>query len=160
MLHIYVDADACPVKNEVYRVAERCGLEVTLVANSWMRVPNQTWVALEVVGDGFDAADDWIAGHVEPDDIVITADISLADRCLKAGARVMGSKGKPFTEDNIGGAMASRELLSMLRDTGEISGGPPPMDRGDRSRFLQALDAMIQAIRRAHPEGPGATPSS
>ena len=101
MLHIYVDADACPVKQEVYRVAKRCGLEVTLVANSWMRVPDERWLKLEVVGEGFDEADDWIVEHVQPDDIVITADIPLASRCLKNGARVIGSTGKPFTEDNM-----------------------------------------------------------
>jgi len=102
LLHIFVDADACPVKQEVYRVAGRYHLDVTLVANSWMRVPNERWISLEVVGDGFDAADDWIVEHVKPQDIVITADIPLASRCLKEGARVIGSTGKPFTDNNIG----------------------------------------------------------
>ena len=151
MLHIFVDADACPVKEEVYRVARRCGLEVTLVANSWMRVPEERGIALAVVTDGFDAADDWIVEHVQADDIVVTADIPLASRCLKQGARVVGPTGWPFTEDNIGDAVATRELLSELRDAGQITGGPPPLEKRDRSRFLQRLDHVIQAIRRDHP---------
>lgn len=151
MLHIFVDADACPVKEEVYRVARRCGLEVTVVANSWMRVPDEPGIALEVVAGGFDAADDWIVEHVRSDDIVVTADILLASRCLKAGARVMGPTGRPFTEDNIGDAVATRELLSELRDAGQITGGPPPLEKRDRSRFLQELDHVVQAIRREHP---------
>ncbi len=150
MLHVFVDADACPVKKEVYRVAGRCGLDVTLVANAWMRVPNESWIALEVVGEDLDAADDWIVEHVQPDDIVITADIPLADRCLKAGARVIGVTGKPFTEDNIGSAVATRDLMSELREAGEITGGPAPLTKRDRSRFLQLLDATIQSIRRKH----------
>jgi len=151
LLHIFIDADACPVKPEVYRVANRYGLHVTLVANSWMRVPNDRWIALEVVEDGFDAADDWIVEHVEPHDIVVTSDIPLASRCLKENARVIGPSGKPFTEDNIGQAVATRDLLSELRDAGEITGGPPPLNKRDRSRFLQQLDEMIQSIRRKHP---------
>ncbi len=151
MLHIFVDADACPVKQEVYRVANRYGLDVTLVANSWMRVPDERWLRLEVVGDGFDAADDWIVDQVQPHDIVITADIPLASRCIKEGARVIGSTGKPFTEDNIGSALATRDLLSELRGAGEITGGPPPLQKRDRSRFLQQLDEVIQSIRRQHP---------
>ena len=153
MLHIYIDADACPVKQEVYRVAQRCTLDVTLVSNSWMRFPNQRGVTLEVVGDEPDAADDWIAERVQPLDIVITADIPLADRCLKAGARVIGNTGKRFTPENIGDILATRDLYSDLRETGEISGGPPPMQKKDRSRFLQRLDETIQSIRRDHPEG-------
>ena len=151
MLHIYVDADACPVKQEVYRVANRCGLEVTLVANSWMRVPNERWIALEVVGDAADEADDWIVEKVEPDDIVITADIPLASRCLQKGARVIGPTGKPFTEDSIGEVLATRDLLEELRGAGEITGGPPPLEKRERSQFLQELDKVIQAIRRARP---------
>lgn len=150
MLHIFVDADACPVKQEVYRVAGRCGLNVTLVANSWMRVPNDSWIALEVVAGGFDAADDWIAEHVQPHDIVVTADILLANRCLKKDARVIGPTGKPFTDNNIGDAVATRDLLALLRETGEVSGGPPPLKKRDRSRFLQQLDVVIQTIRRKH----------
>ena len=151
MLHIFVDADACPVKQEVYRVAGRYCLEVTLVANSWMRVPNELWIALEVVEGGFDAADDWIVKQVQPHDIVVTADIPLANRCLKEGARVIGTTGKPFTENHIGQALATRDLLSELRGAGKITGGPPPLNKRDRSRFLHQLDDMIQAIRRKHP---------
>ena len=151
MLHIIVDADACPVKKEIYRVADRYQLNVTLVANAWMRVPNERWITLEVVGDRFDAADDWIAENVQAHDIVVTADIPLASRCLEKGARVLGPTGKPFTEDNIGSAVATRELLAGLRAAGEITGGPPPMQKNDRSRFLQQLDNVIQSIRRAHP---------
>lgn len=151
MLNIFVDADACPVKQEVYRVARRYRLDVTLVANSWMRVPDEAWLRLEVVEDGFDAADDWIVEHVQAHDIVITADIPLASRCLKKGARVIGSTGKPFTDDNIGSAVATRDLLSELRGAGEITGGPPPLKKSDRSRFLQRLDEVIQSIRREFP---------
>lgn len=150
MLHIFVDADACPVKQEVYRVASRFRFDVTLVANSWMRVPNERWIALEVVGDGLDAADDWIVEHVQPHDIVVTADIPLASRCLNKGARVIGPTGKTFTENNIGQAVATRDLLSELRGAGEITGGPPPLKKRDRSRFLQQLDEVIQSIRRKH----------
>jgi len=151
LLCIFVDADACPVKPEVYRVASRYRLDVTLVANSWMRVPKERWIALEVVEDGLDAADDWIVEHVKPSDIVVTADIPLARRCLKKGARVIGPTGKPFTEDNIGQAVATRDLLSELRGTGEMTGGPPPIKKRDRSRFLQQLEEVIQSIRRNHP---------
>lgn len=151
MLHIFIDADACPVKQEVYRVANRYDLDVTLVANSWMRVPDERWVALEVVEDGFDAADDWIVQHVQPHDIVVTADIPLASRCLKKDVCVIGPSGNPFTENNIGQAVATRDLLSELRDAGEITGGPPPLKKRDRSRFLQQLDQMIHSIRRKYP---------
>jgi len=150
LLHIFVDADACPVKNEVYRVASRYRLDVTLVANSWMRIPNERLIALEVVEDGIDAADDWIAEHIQPNDIVVTSDIPLASRCLKEGARVIGPTGKQFTENNIGQAVATRDLLSGLRDAGEITGGPQPLKKRDRSRFLQQLDEVIQSIRRKH----------
>jgi len=151
LLHIFIDADACPVKQEVYRVARRYGLDVTLVANSWMRIPNEPWLALEVVEDGFDAADDWIVEHVEPDDIVITADIPLASRCMQEGSRAIGPTGRPFTEDNIGEAVATRDLLAVLRSGGEITGGPQPLTKRDRSRLLQQLDELIQSIRRKHP---------
>lgn len=150
MLHIYIDADACPVKQEVYRVASRYRLAVTLVSNSWMRVPNEQQVTLKVVGDGCDAADDWIVENVQADDIVITADIPLASRCLKKSAVVIGTTGKPFTDDNIGQALAVRDLLSDLRDAGEVTGGPPPLKKSDRSLFLQQLDTVIQSIRREH----------
>jgi len=151
LLHIFVDADACPVKQEVYRVASRYHLDVTLVTNSWMRIPNERRISLEVVRDGFDAADDWIVEHVQPHDIVVTADIPLANRCLKAGACVIGTTGNPFTEDNIGQAVATRDLLAELRGAGEITGGPPPLKKRDRSRFLQQLDEVIQKIRRKQP---------
>lgn len=146
MLHIYVDADACPVKSEVYKVATRYQLKVTLVAASWMRIPEGSRLALEVVGEGLDVADDWIAEHCGPDDIVITADVPLADRCVKKEAYVLGPKGKPFTEDNIGAALATRNLLADLREMGEVTGGPPPFAKKDRSLFLQQLDQAINAI--------------
>jgi len=133
-------------------VADRYSLKVTLVANSWMRIPAGERFTLEVVDAGPDVADDWIAACVEPNDIVITADIPLASRCLKKGARVIGNTGKPFTGDNIGDSVATRDLLSELRDAGEITGGPPPLKKSDRSRFLQRLDEVIQAIRREYPE--------
>jgi uncharacterized protein YaiI (UPF0178 family) len=148
LLHIFVDADACPVKSEVYRVATRYRLKVTLVAASWMRIPESSRVNLEVVGDGLDAADDWIAGHCGADDIVITADVPLADRCVKKGAFVLGPKGKPFTEVNIGAALATRNLLADLREMGEVTGGPPPFAKKDRSLFLQQLDQAVNAIQR------------
>lgn len=154
MLHIYVDADACPVKDEVYRVAGRYRLEVTLVANSRMRVPDDPRVRLELVAGGFDAADDWIVEHVGAGDIVVTADVPLAGRCLKKGARVIGPGGKPFTSANIGQAVATRDLLAGLRGAGEMTGGPAPIAARDRSRFLQRLDEAVQAIRR---EGVGGT---
>lgn len=152
MLHLFIDADACPVKQEVYRVAKRYKLPVTLVANSWMRVPRDIEITLEVVDDGFDAADDWIVEHVEPHDIVITADIPLAGRCLKKNARVIGPKGHAFTDANIGSALATRALLSELRESGEFTGGPAPLKKSERSQFLQKLDEIIQSIRRKYPE--------
>jgi len=148
LLHIFVDADACPVKQEVYRVASRYDLDVTLVANARMRVPEERRIVLEIVGGGTDAADDWIVAHIQPDDIVVTADIPLASRCLKKGARAMGPTGKLFTENNIGDAVATRDLMSDLRGAGEITGGPRPLNKRDRSRFLQQLDEVIQSIRR------------
>jgi hypothetical protein len=148
MLHVYVDADACPVKEEIYRVAGRYQLDVTLVANARMRVPHDPRITLEVVQGSFDAADDWIVSAVGEDDIVVTADVPLASRCLSKGARVLGPTGKPFTDDNIGDAVATRDLLESLRGGGEMTGGPPPLDRRDRSRFLQRLDEMVQSIRR------------
>jgi uncharacterized protein len=152
MLHIYVDADACPVKQEVYRVAKRYRLAVTLVANSWMSVPGAPWLRLIVVDSGSDAADNWIVEHLGEDDVVVTADIGLADRCLKKGALVIGSTGKPFSDDMIGAALATRDLLSDLRGSGELTGGPPPLTKRDRSRFLQQLDQAVQTIKRRRPE--------
>ena len=148
MPRIFVDADACPVKQEVYRVAGRYCLEVTLATNSRMRIPNERWITLKIVGSELDAADNWIVEHIRFFDIVITADIPLADRCLKKGARVISPTGKPFTEDNIGQALATRDLLTELRSSGEATGGPSPLKKRDRSRCLQKLDEMIQAIRR------------
>ena len=118
------------------------------MANSRMRTPDEKWINLEVVDHGFDAADDWIVEHVQALDIVITADVPLASRCIKAGARVVGPTGRPFTDDNIGSAVATRNLLEELRGAGEITGGPPPLEKRDRSRFLQKLDEVIQSIRR------------
>jgi uncharacterized protein len=149
VLHVYIDADACPVKSEVYRVAGRYGLEVTVVAQARMRVPNEAGITLVVVEPGFDAADRWIAGQVRPNDIVVTADTPLAGNCLLAGARVITPSGRLFTEDNIGPSLATRDLLAELRGAGEITGGPAPFTPRDRSRFLQQLDALIQSIRRA-----------
>ncbi len=143
-----MDADACPVKQEVYRVANRYQLDVTLVANSWMKIPNEQWISLEVVEDKFDAADNWIVKHVQPDDIVITTDIPLASRCLNQGAFVISTTGKSFNENNIGEAVAIRNLMSELRSSGEVTKGPPPLNNRDRSRFLQELNEVIQLIRR------------
>jgi uncharacterized protein YaiI (UPF0178 family) len=145
---IYIDADACPVKAEIYRVAERYGLKVYVVSNSYLGVPRDPRVELVVVSDGFDAADDWIAARAGPGDIVVTGDIPLADRSLKAGAAVIGNSGVPFTTSSIGMAMASRELMSTLRAMGETTGGPKPMSQRDRSRFLSALDETVQKLRR------------
>jgi len=148
LLHIYIDADACPVKDEVYKVAERYDLKVTLVANSYMKYPGGGRVELVVVEKGLNEADDLIVERVEPDDIVITGDIPLAARCLDEGAWVLGHKGRPFTKDNVGEALASRQLLKQLREQGVLGGGPPPFEKRDRSLFLQQLDQMINAIRR------------
>ena len=148
MLHIYIDADACPVKNEVYKVAQRYGLQVTLVANSYMRVPSGDWIELVVVEKGLNEADDWIVEQAGKDDIVITGDIPLAARCLDEGARALGHKGRPFTSENVSESLATRHLLSQLRDQGIMMGGPPPFAQKDRSLFLQQLDQMINEIKR------------
>ena len=148
MLHIYVDADACPVKNEVYKVAQRYNLPVTLVANSYMRIPSGDWLKLVVVDQGLDEADDWIVAQVEKDDVVITGDIPLAARCLDEGAHVLGHKGRPFTTENVGESLATRQLLAQLRDQGIMMGGPPPFAAKDRSLFLQQLDQMVNTIQR------------
>jgi uncharacterized protein len=147
LLHIYIDADACPVKRETYAVAERYGLQVTLVANSRMRIPEHSWLKLVVVNDQFDAADDWIVEKVGENDIVISGDILLAARCLKKGAAVLGTTGNEFTDSNIGQAVATRELMSELRQAGTITGGPAQFQKKDRSRFLQSLDRIIRRIR-------------
>lgn len=148
MLNIFVDADGSPVKQEVYRVAKRYGLKVTLVSNSPMRTPQEKWLKIIVVSGQFNAADDWIVEHVGVDDIVISGDIPLASRCLEKGAHVLAPTGRIFSKDSIGDALAKREILSHLRDLGTITGGPPPFDKRDRSRFLQRLDETIHAIQR------------
>ncbi len=148
MLEIYVDADGCPVKDEVYRVANRYGLKVWVVANGWLRTPDDRLVTRVTVSEGLDRADDWIAERIGPGDVAITADVPLADRCVKRGARVIAPNGRPFTEASIGADLASRNLMTALREAGEIRGGGRPFTRQDRSRFLNALDAAIQAIRR------------
>ena len=148
VIKLYVDADACPVKNEVFRVARRYRLKVYLVSNSSMRIPPDEFIELIIVHEGFDAADDWIAKHITETDIAVTADIPLAARCLKKGARVLDPKGRVHSEDSIGDALANREFTAFLRDMGTITGGPPPFEPRDRSRFLQRLDEIIHAIMR------------
>lgn len=145
---LLIDADACPVKEECYRVAERYGLEVRVVANAFLRVPQDERVRLVVVSDGFDAADDWIAGQADARSIVITADILLADRALKAGARVLAPNGKAFTAASIGAQIATRAIMQDLRDTvvGAPAGGPSPFSKADRSNFLQVLDREAVAM--------------
>jgi uncharacterized protein len=151
LLNIFVDADACPVKQEVYRVAARYHIGVTLVANSWMNVPKEDGIVLQVVGNRPDEADDWIVATIVPHDIVVTADVLLASRCIKAGAHAIGPTGKVFTEESIGDVVATRNLLAQLRENGEITGGPAPFSKRDRSSFLQKLDQVIQMVRREHP---------
>jgi uncharacterized protein len=148
MARIFIDADGCPVKQEVYRVAERYGLSVAVVANQRLNVPQNPLFEMVVVTGAFDAADDWIVENSSLNDIVVTADILLADRCVKKFARVLGPRGVEFTAENIGSAVATRELMRDLRDMGEIQGGPAPMDRKARSRFLAKLDEIIQALKR------------
>ncbi|MFU8896322.1 MAG: YaiI/YqxD family protein [Gammaproteobacteria bacterium] len=145
--HIYVDADACPVKTEVVKVAMRHELPVTFVANSFLQLPRGARVHMQVVSGAFDAADDWIVAQLQPGDIVITADIPLASQALKNGAQVLGPAGKPFTNDNIGNALATRELMADLRAYG-VGGGPPPFAQRDRSRFLQALELVVREASR------------
>jgi uncharacterized protein len=154
MLEIYVDADGCPVKDEVYRVAERYGLRVWVVANAWLRVPDSPLMSLVAVGEGLDRADDWIAARIGPGDIAVTADVPLADRCVKRGARVIAPNGRAFTDASIGETLATRNLLAALREAGTIKGGGRPFTKQDRSRFLGALDAAVQAIRRSARSGP------
>ncbi len=145
---IYLDADACPVKNEAYRVAERHGLKVYVVSNSFIAVPRDPLIERVVVAAGMDAADDWIAERAGPGDIVITADVPLASRGIKAGAEVIAPNGRAFTDDSIGMTLATRDLLHGLRAAGEITGGPKPFAPRDRSHFLSALDAAIVRLRR------------
>ena len=148
-LHILVDADACPVKDEVYRVAARHRVPVSVVSNAPFRIPDSPLVKRVLVSDAFDAADDWIAEHARPGVVVITGDILLADRCLKAGATVLAHTGKPFTTASIGGALATRAIMADLRAGADgITGGPPPFAKADRSRFLQALDTELVRLAR------------
>jgi uncharacterized protein YaiI (UPF0178 family) len=149
-VRIYVDADSCPVKDEVYRVAKRYELDVTLVSATWLRVPSEPWIHLEVVKETgeLDVADDWIVQRVDADDIVVTDDIILASRCLEKGSRALSTRGKPFTPATIGDALAQRELMANLREIGAVSGGPSGFSKSDRSSFLQELDRVINAVRR------------
>lgn len=148
MLNIYVDADACPVKAEIYKVAGRTGCKVWLVSNAPLRLPTECSAELVVVGSGFDAADDWIAEHAQANDVVVTSDIPLADRALRNGAVVIGPSGRPFTNASIGSALASRALMADLRAMGEVSGGNAPMSQRDKSQFLQVLDEAVQSLKR------------
>ena len=147
MFKILVDADSSPVRQEVYRVSGRYGIKVVLVANSTIKIPVEDRIVMRVVGDNQDAADDWIVDNLEQNDIVITGDIPLAARSLKKGARVLSPRGIVFTESSIGETLATRDLMAHLRDIGLPTGGPPSFDKKNRSRFLQALDGLIQAIR-------------
>ncbi|WP_242137063.1 YaiI/YqxD family protein [Sphingomonas sp. TREG-RG-20F-R18-01] len=148
LLHIYVDADACPVKDEVYKVALRRAVAVTIVSNSPIRIPVHPLLSRIVVGAGFDAADDWIAERADDASVVVTGDILLADRCLKAGATVLAPTGKPFTVASIGNAIAVRAIMADLRAGGDVVGGPAPFSKTDRSRFLSALDEMLVRLAR------------
>lgn len=148
-IRIFVDADACPVKEEVFRVATRLGLRVCLVANTPVRIPRHPLFESVTVAKGqFDGADDWIVERIGPTDIAVTSDIPLAARCLEKGARALDAKGRVYSPDSIGDALAGRELMAHLRAMGEMGGGPPPFTAKDRSTFLQRLDDLVQAIRR------------
>ncbi|MHB8765078.1 MAG: YaiI/YqxD family protein [Deferrisomatales bacterium] len=149
MLDVYVDADGCPVKDEIYRVALRYGLTVYVVSNRPVRVPLQTGVHPVVVGGSFDAADDWIAERIGQGDLAITSDLLLAKRCIESGAAVLGPKGQVHDENSIGGALAARELMDQLRQMGVQTGGPAPMTARDRSEFSNRLDQIVQRLRRA-----------
>jgi len=147
-MRILVDADACPVKEEIYRVAQRRKVPVTVVSNSFFRVPIDPLIDRVVVDGGFDAADDWIAERADGHAVVVTGDILLADRCLKAGATVLGHNGRPFTPASIGSAIATRAIMADLRAGGDVVGGPAPFAKADRSRFLQALDEALVRLER------------
>ena len=147
-IRIFIDADACPVKNEVYRVAERYGLKVFVVANAFMSVPRSDMIGRVIVSEGADVADDWIVERAASSDVVITADIPLAGRCVKNGATVIGPTGKPFDDNSIGMALATRDLLTGLRSAGATTRGPPPLTRQDISRFLSALDLAVVRLKR------------
>jgi len=148
MTRILIDADACPVKAETYRVAKRYELNVILVSNMWIRIPTEPWLEQIVVNDHPDAADDWIAENTTDQDIVITADIPLAGRCLEKNARVISPRGRYYTENDIGEALSNRNLREQLRDMGIMNGGPKPFTKQDRSHFLQRLDPLIQQMKR------------
>ncbi|MGA8321609.1 MAG: YaiI/YqxD family protein [Xanthobacteraceae bacterium] len=153
MITLLIDADACPVKQEVYRVAERhllkgIAIKVFVVSNSPIAVPRDEMIERVVVASGMDEADNWIAERAQRGDIVVTADVPLASRCVKAGATVLAPNGKPFTEDMIGAALATRNLMDSLRSSGEITGGPKPFTPRDRSAFLAALDQAIVRLTR------------
>ena len=146
---ILVDADACPVKDEIYKVAYRHEVPAVIVSNSYFRVPDHPLIGRQVVSDSFDAADDWIAEQASPHSVVVTADILLADRCIKAGATVISPSGKPFTANSIGSAVATRAIMADLRAGGDIVGGPAPFSKADRSRFLSALDEALVRLKRS-----------
>lgn len=150
-LRIFVDADACPVKDEVYKVARRYGAAVFVVANAFLMVPKDPLIERVIVDAGPDVADDWIATRAGPRDAVVTSDIPLASRCLRAGAQVVAPNGRRFTDDMIGVALAQRGVAEHLRSMGEVTRGPAPFQPADRSRFLSALDEAIQRLRRASP---------
>lgn len=143
---IYVDADACPVKEEIVRVAERHALPVCMVSDGGVRPSRSPLVSIKIVSQGADAADDWIAGQIGTGDIAVTNDIPLADRCIKAGAAVIRPNGKELTPDAIGMALATRNLMSDLRDAGAVTGGPAPFSKQDRSRFLQTLEVVVRRL--------------
>ena len=147
-MRIFIDADACPVKDETYKVAARYGLRVIVVSNSFIRLPVSPLIQRQMVDAGPDVADDWIAENAEPGDIVVTNDIPLADRVLKAGAAAIAPNGRTFTADSIGAALAQRSIMEHIRSTGEITGGPKAFEPADRSRFLQALDEAVHRERR------------
>ncbi|GFE64281.1 YaiI/YqxD family protein [Litoreibacter roseus] len=149
MVEILVDADACPVKEEIYKVAYRLKVPVILVANSYLRTPNHPLITMQMVDDGFDAADDWIAERAGPSSLVVTADILLAGRALENGATVLAPNGKPFTSANIGGAIANRAIMADLRGGLEQTGGPPPFSGKDRSTFLNALDRELIRLQKS-----------
>ncbi len=148
MLTVFIDADACPVKEETYKVANRYQLKVIVVANQWLQIPMDKNIEMKVVAGGFDSADDWIAESIEAGDILITSDLLLADRCLKKNARVLGSKGKELDHENIGNVLGARELASHMRDLGSKGTGPSAMSKTDRSQFLSKLDQIIQNLIR------------
>ncbi|HEX8664269.1 MAG TPA: YaiI/YqxD family protein [Beijerinckiaceae bacterium] len=148
-ISIYVDADACPVKAEVYRVAERHGLKVFVVSNSFISVPREPFIERVVVGGGFDAADDWIAERASRGDVVVTADVPLAARAVRAGAVAVAPNGRVFDEASVGMALATRNLMQDLREAGAVTGGPKPFSPRDRSAFLSALDLAVVRLKRA-----------